>query len=103
MRSTFPDAGALEADKDIFFLPVSRQVVLLPANRNAVSSSWQRGRGGGSEASEPQASGRGCPGQALSQGGDCPQRQGQKTKSIPGDVTTAWPPQLLSGPQCPSL
>lgn len=38
VRCTFPDACVLETGRDIFSLPLSREIVLLAANRNAVSS-----------------------------------------------------------------
>lgn len=42
-----PDASALETVKDGFSLPLSRHIVVLPANRKAVSSWWQEGGRGG--------------------------------------------------------
>lgn len=68
-RGTFPDACVLETARDGFSLPLARHVILLPANRNTVSSWRQGGRGGGSASPDTRLPEGATHGQALSQGG----------------------------------
>lgn len=68
-RGTFPDACVLEIARDGFSLPFTRHAILLPDNRNTVSSGWQGGRGGGSASPDTWLPEGATYGQPLSQRG----------------------------------